>query len=184
MGSNSGGRVRWYQAATWLRGSFWPWCAAFCVRMALQAGFVLPYLGAGAYAWYDWARKVGWGIAAPQWNKVVPGDFVVFRIGAGHIAIVEKIVDGAVHSIDGNASNMVKRCIRPLSQVYGFVHLPETPKPLPKPVKPPVFEVVTSENGHKVVYVSGARAVGRKISQILKRHPNGVVIRRKRARKR
>jgi hypothetical protein len=41
-----------------------------------------------------------------------------------------------------------------------------------------VFEVVGSESGHRIIYVSGATAVGRRIPQILRRHAN-ITIRRR-----
>lgn len=180
-GSNSGPRVRWYQAATWLGGSFWPWCAAFCCRMAEQAGFKLAYKGAGAYAWYDdGAQLVGKKIPRSGWKKVIPGDFAVWALGAGHISIVERIdPDGTVHSIDGNVSNMVARRSRPLDQVYGFVHLDEAAVKPPKPVTPPTFEVVSSESGTAQVFYSGGDAthVAERIKAILKRHPEGILIR-------
>jgi len=177
-GSNSGPRIVTYQRATWLPGTGWTWCVAFCLYHLQKAGgFILPYRGAGAYAYLDWARANGWAVPA---GRAVPGDMVVFNIGAGHMAMLEKIAGGEVHTVDGNVSNQVARRVRPLGKVRGFVHVPEKEHTLP-PAKPPVFEVVTSASGHKVVYVSGARAVGRKLAEILRRHPEGVTIRRKKA---
>lgn len=174
-GSNTGPRVRVYQAATWLGGTGWPWCAAFCCYQAEQAGFALPYKGAGAYAWLDWARGAGWDTTAP-----IPGDWVVWDIGAGHISILrEPIKDGYVDTVDGNASDSVMLCSRPFSLVRGFIHLPEKEATLPPPAKPPMFEVVTSESGHRVIYVSGASAIGKRLPRFLKRHPRGLTIRRR-----
>lgn len=178
LGSNTGKKVREYQASTWLGGTGWPWCVAFCVYHALKAGFKLPYLGAGAYAWLDWAKRAGWVVPA---SGAVPGDFVVFNVGAGHMGMLrEKVSGGRVKTVDGNVSNAVELRDRPLSSVRGFVHLPEKPGVASKPEKPPMFEVVTSESGHKVIYVSGARAVGRKLEQILRRHPSVTIRRRRR----
>lgn len=176
MGSNTGQRVRTYQAATWLGGSFWPWCAAFCCYHAEQAGFKLPYRGAGAWAWYDWAKKSGWACTPAQ---AVPGDFVVWNFGSGHMSMLRAPVTGqTVATVDGNVSDSVALRERPLSLVRGFIHIPEKATTTP-PAKPPVFEVVGAENGHKKIYVSGARAVGRKIPQILANHPLGVTIHRR-----
>lgn len=176
-GSNTGRRVREYQASTWLGGTGWPWCVAFAIFHALKAGFKLPYLGAGAYKFLDWARSVGWAVPA---GAAVPGDFVVFNIGAGHLAVLQKKVkDGRVKTVDGNVDNAVELRDRPLSQVRGFVHLPEKPVKVKTP-RPPVFEVVTAADGQKTIYVSGARAIGRNLARFLRRHPAGVTIRRRR----
>ena len=176
LGSNTGRRVREMQAHTWLGGTRWPWCAAAVVTWAEEAGFTLPYQGAGAYAWLDWAKKAGWTCTPAQ---AIPGDFVVFNIGAGHIAMLELPVEGGnVQTIDGNSSDRVKRNVRGIASVRGIVHLPEKPTYLP-PAKAPKFEVVTSENGHRVIYVSTASRVGKKLAQILGKHPS-VTIRRRR----
>lgn len=178
-GSNTGPRVRTYQQATWLRGTGWPWCVAFCVYHWKSAGFILPYLGAGAYAFLDWARAHGWTCKI---TDAVPGDGVVFNVGSGHMAMLARRVspgDRTIHTVDGNVSNRVDVRERDLRLVRGIVHIPEKAAPRP-PEKPPVFEVVTSASGQKVVYVSGARAVGRKLGEILKKYPAGVTIRRRR----
>lgn len=190
LGSNSGAFVQDCQRYTWLGGyteqhgapahpttTRWPWCVAFCIREWVRAGLTIPYRGAGAYDYLNWAVRNRWAVPSSQ---AVPGDAVVWNLGAGHMSMLAQPVTGTtVHTIDGNVSDRVDRRTRPLSQVRGFIHIPEKPAVVTMP-KPPVFEVVTSESGSKVIYVSGARAVGRKLSQILERHPNGVVIRRKR----
>lgn len=178
-GSNTGPRVQVYQHATWLGGTGWPWCCAFCVYHSTRAGFKLPYLGAGAYAWLDWARGAGWSV---QSKDAIPGDYVVWNIGAGHMSMLrEPIKGGVVKTVDGNVSDRVDIRERPLSLARGFVHLPELAAK-PPPARVPVFEVVTAEDGHKVIYVSGARAVGRKLQRILGNHPLGVTIRPKKKR--
>ena len=179
-GSNSGPRVREYQAATWLGGTGWPWCAAYCCWLWQKAGFTLSYRGAGAYKWYDeGAQHVGRKIRRDQWAQVIPGDGVVFRVGSGHIGIVEKVTADAVQSIDGNVSNEVDRRTRPLSSVYGFVGLAEKPSPTAKPPKAPAWEVVTSASGHKVIYFSGLKAIQKRLPRFLKRFPTGLTIRRR-----
>ena len=88
-GSNSGPRIVTYQRATWLPGTGWPWCVAFCLyHLQKSGGFILPYRGAGAYAYLDWARANGWAVPA---GRAVPGDMVVFNIGAGHMAMLETV---------------------------------------------------------------------------------------------
>lgn len=177
MGSNTNGRVRVMQKNTWLGGTGWPWCVAACITWALEAGFKLPYKGAGAYAYLDWARQHGWTC---QLGQAVPGDFVVWNIGAGHMSmLVEKYRAGEpVHTIDGNSSDRVKENWRQSSLVRGIVHLPEDPAKLP-PAKPPLFEVVTSESGHKVIYTSTASRIGKKLPQLLAKHAKLTVRRKK-----
>lgn len=181
MGSNTGARVITYQHSTWLGGTGWPWCVAACCYFAQQAGFTLPYRGAGAYAWLDWARKVGWALTSAQYQQAIPGDFVVWNIGEGHMSMLRSSVgsDHIVHTVDGNVSDSVAIRDRPLSLVRGFVHLPEQPVTPPPPARPPVFEVATGESGSKVIYVSGARAIGRNLGRFLGHHPEGLRISRK-----
>lgn len=183
--SNSGrkGQRSWeivvMQGRTWLKGTNWPWCVAAVIDWLLEAGFKLPWLGAGAYAFGDWARKVGWAVPL---GGAIPGDPIIFAIGSGHCAMLaEPWRPGQqVHTIDGNSSDQVKENWRSPALVYQAIHIPEQPAVLPK-AKPPVFEVVGSETGHKIIYVSGARAIGRNLAKILGRHPHGVIIREKKA---
>lgn len=178
LGSNTGPRVREMQAHTWLGGTGWPWCVAACVTWAEEASFKLPYQGAGAYAYLDWAKANGWTCTLGQ---AIPGDFVVWNLGSGHMSMLASpVAGGMVHTIDGNSSDRVKENMRFASLVRGVVHLPETEHRL-GPVKPPLFEVVSSESGHKVIYVSTANRVGKKLPQILARHAR-VTVRRRPAR--
>ena len=175
MGSNSGPRVRQMQGHTWLGGTGWPWCVAACVCWAEEAGFRLPYQGAGVFAYLDWARKVGWAVPAA---KAIPGDFVCFNIGSGHMAmLVSKVSGGLVHTIDGNSSDRVKENRRSSRLVRGYVHLPEKHS-IAKP-KPNLWEVVTSESGSRRIYVASAPGVAKKLPGILKKHPKGVEVRPK-----
>jgi len=190
--SNTGAFVMECQAATWLGGAQvgktppakptttgWAWCVAFFQKAWQITGFVMPWLGAGAYAFLDWAKTVGWVV---KWEDAVPGDGVILNIGAGHMAMLAAPVDdaGNVPTISGNYGDKVAEHTFQIGQVRGFIHIPadKTAAP-PEPVKPPVFEVVSSASGRKVIYVSGANAVGRNIARILNHHPAGVTIRRK-----
>lgn len=173
MGSNSGRRVREYQAATFVPGTGWPWCAGFCCYVWEKAGKRLPYRTASAYGMLTWARGAGW---AKRGRDCVPGDLVVFNIGSGHIAILEHRVgaDGLVHTIDGNSSDQVVRRTRPYSLVAGGVHIPEIiSTPVPK-AKQPFWVVTTSEKGHtKRVFTGRAaqsKVMGPMLSGWLKRH--------------
>lgn len=178
MGSNTGPFVRECQAATWLAGTRWPWCAATIVKAWTVAGFKFPYRGASAYGLLDYYQK-----HLPKWVVAVsaakPGAAVVFKIGAGHVAMLEvpfAETEPLVQTIGGNEDDAVRRETRHVSLVRGVVDPIETGT-VP-PAKPPIFEVVTSASGHaKLVYVSGARAIGRKLPQLLNRW-GGITIRR------
>lgn len=175
MGSNTNGRVRAMQAHTWLGGTRWPWCVAACITWWEEAGFKLPYQGAGAYQFLRWARSAGW--TCPL-GAAVPGDAIVWNIGSGHMSLlVSKPRDGLVHTIDGNSSDRVKENWRSRSLVRGVVHVPA--EHAVKPAKPPLFEVVTSESGHKVIYTSTASRIGKRLPKILAKHAK-VTIRRRR----
>ena len=67
---------------------------------------------------YRWAGRFD--------NNPKPGDQIFFgKPGSeGHTGIVEKIENGMVHTIEGNASNMVKRCVHSLtsSDIVGYGH--------------------------------------------------------------
>jgi hypothetical protein len=160
-GSNTGPFVYSCQQATWLPGTRWPWCVAFFQKAWQTTGFKMPWLGAGAYAFLDWAKGAGWAIKGLD---AVPGDAVILNIGAGHCAMLsEPVKDGKVPTISGNYGDKVAAHVFDISLVRGFIHIPaDKTVPLPKPAKPPVFEVVTSASGkRKVVYVSGAKAISK-----------------------
>jgi hypothetical protein len=102
--SNTGPRIRLYQAVTWLRGSGWPWCVAFWLYCTVRAGLTMPYRGAGAYALLEWARKQGWAVPV---THAVPGDAVIVREGSGHCAMFLELRGGRVYTINGNVSDRV-----------------------------------------------------------------------------
>lgn len=152
MGSNSGPRVREYQAATFLGGTDWPWCAAFCCWVWQRAGHKLPYRTASAYGLLSWARGAGW--ARPS-TSLTPGDLVVFNVGAGHVGIFERWEGSTIHTVDGNHNNMVARAARPHSVVAGGIHIPEAAKPKPTaPAPKPYWVIASSESGHRVLVFS------------------------------
>lgn len=152
-GSNRGPFVEFCQSHTWLKGTGWPWCAAFAVT-AIEEGAGVKYPDPTAGAWDLLARaaKRGWAAGPTEWKRVQPGDLVVFNIGSGHVGVVERIDGKGVTSIDGNASDMVKRCVRPLSTVRGFVRWPDE---LPGRARSPLFHVVGSESGTRKLRPAG-----------------------------
>lgn len=179
LGSNTGPRVRWYQSHTWLPGTGWPWCTGFALTGWEEAGgFRLPWPSAGAWDLANRARAAGWAVASP--GALVPGDIVTFKSGAGHLAVFLKY-DGktdTIFTVDGNVSDRVDYRERSRSLVRDLIHVPEKPVILPVPVKVPMFQVVTSEGGERVVYVSGANAIAKRLPRFLRRHGN-ITIRRK-----
>lgn len=172
-------RIVEMQRNTWLGGTGWPWCVAAWQTWTKEAGLPCPYRTAGAYDLAAWAQRSGHVVPL---GAATPGDCVVFNLGSGHVGLFVSQKSGKVTTIDGNTDDQVARRVRPTSVVRCVVHIAEHPIPAPAP-KPPLFEVVESESGHKVVYVSNARNVGKKIAQILGKHPLGVTIRRRRAKK-
>lgn len=105
--SNRGPRVSQYQRATnlWktLKGG-WPWCSAFVVWTAKQAGVNLPKDMRTASVWHftQAARKHGMIVASPK-----PGDAVVLFAEGRHIGIVESYDPKTriLHTIEGNTSS-------------------------------------------------------------------------------
>lgn len=181
-GSNNGERVRQYQEATWLRPPKsgyigWPWCVAFVQWIYENSGVPFPYKGAGAYAFFDWSKKV-------HWNRGVPeeGFIAVFNVGSGHVGIVEDFTGSRVMTIDGNTSHMVRRASRSRSLVRGYIDHPrviDTDAHVPNQPKPPIWEVVTSESGHTKIVFSGTRkGVARKLGDIFENN-GGITVRRR-----
>ncbi len=154
-GSNDGPFVRECFEHTWLKFSAIPkgkayWCIAFIMRVFDACGFPFPWKTAGAFDMYDRAKAAGWTVLTPK-----PGDVAIWNIGDGHGSIVLGYdpVAKAVHSIDGNVSDQVKVCVRPISEARGFIRheaLRTIEKPA-KPAKQPLYEILSSASGHSAV---------------------------------
>lgn len=151
-GSNRGEFVQFCQSHTWLKGTGWPWCAAFVVTAISEgAGVGYPCPTASAFGLLADAKKRGWDLPANS-SLVVPGDIVVFDIGSGHTGIVTKVTSKQVFSIDGNAGDSVKACVRLRSTVRGFVHWPED---LPPRKRTPFVKTASSASGSRKLTVAG-----------------------------
>lgn len=179
LGSNRGSRVEHYQTFDWIPGGGYPWCVDLDqAAWSEGAGHPLPWPTAGAHDFGDRAHAAGWTTTI---DKLIPGDLINWQIGTGHLSMFLSYKNGIVRTIDGNVSDRVAYRERSASLIRYAIHVPEDPAKIatvPKP-KPPMFEVVTSENGHsKIVYVSGQRAVSRKLGELLNRY-GGVTIRRR-----
>jgi hypothetical protein len=180
MGSNTGTFVLSCQRATWLGGTRWPWCCATIIKAWTVAGLPVPWRGAGAYALLDWYRSHLPKCVVPL-SKARTGSAVIFNIGSGHVAMLAKPyseTEPNVVTIGGNEGDAVREVTRRATEVRGVVDPAELGTVAP--AKPPkVFEVVGSVSGHKkIVFVSGAKGVSKKLPQLLN-HFGGVTIRRR-----
>ncbi len=154
LGSNRGPFVEFCQSHTWLKGTGWPWCAAFAVTAVEEGGLEdYPDKTAGAWDLLARARRRGWA-RGPQYRPAA-GDIVVFNIGAGHCGIVESSSPLAVTSIDGNSGDKVSRWTRSRSDVRGFVAWPENLREF-KPSKRPRWQLVTSASGTRRLAVGSS----------------------------
>ncbi len=135
-GSNSGPRVREYQAASSLGGTGWPWCGALMAWAYGKAGRPLKGFN-NAYVpdYVATARRNEDGLRVVSAEKARPGDLVCFDWGgdgtSDHIGILETPVrSGRFQSIEGNTSfsnnsngGEVMRRDRNVSQVQCFIRV-------------------------------------------------------------
>lgn len=106
------------------------WCAAFAMNMLEQHGVLnLDGLKNRNYCptIEKWARDKGI-YGTPDQYKPKPGDAILFdwerqRGSTDHIGLVEKVENGKVYTIEGNAGNSVKRRVYDLndSRIDGYV---------------------------------------------------------------
>ena len=107
QGTNTGPRVKEYQATTSLGGTGWPWCAAFVNWAFAQAGRPLVELTKSASVGFldQHARTHGWLVNTPQ-----RGDVFCYRAADGdtwpdHTGIVlKRNPDGSLRTVEGNTS--------------------------------------------------------------------------------
>lgn len=116
--SNSGPEVEGlYQRSTFLKGTGWPWCAAFVCylfktaasKQGIQHSFKLP-LTAGAYDFENWARNNSphIQIIKAPFNQILPGDVIIFNFG--HIGLsISEIKNGKIDCIEGNTDDRGSR---------------------------------------------------------------------------
>lgn len=177
-GSNTGPFVVECQRATWLAGTRWPWCVAFYLRAWQATGRPLPWRGAGAWAFLEWAKRAGWAVPL---DHAVPGDAIVWRFGSGHCSMLDQPYSATrpnVVTVDGNVADAVQRRTRPAAEVLGAIHIHATAQ---RPVRPPLFDVATSISGHrKLLLVGGRRKVARRLAGLVNRYGGVTVSRHKR----
>lgn len=109
--SNTGPEVEGqYQRSTFLKGTGWPWCAAFVCylfktaasKKGIQYSFKLPKT-AGAFDFKNWAQANSKyvEIINPPFNKILPGDIIIFDFS--HIGIsIGQISGRKIDTIEGN----------------------------------------------------------------------------------
>lgn len=162
LGSNTGKFVQFCQRATWLGGTKWAWCRAFSLRAHLEGGFHLPDGSAGAWDALRRAAGRGQALKPSQYPKLIPGDEVIWAFGSGHCSIFTGVTrrNGIVYvkSIDGNVSDSVERCERPLSEVKGFIQWPEKIAVVSH-AKPPRIQKVGSASGRKQLVTRKGRVI-------------------------
>lgn len=101
-----------------------PWCSQF-VNWCFRASDWRPLdENEEEWWWMASALRMGRILSRRGWNVPDPAcnDIAVFSArggsdratghGAGHAAIVERVVDGKLHTIDGNWRNAVRRVVR------------------------------------------------------------------------
>lgn len=106
-GSNTGPRVRQYQAATALAGTGWAWCAAFVQWVWTVAGIRTDACSPSTQQFADRARALGWtGAPRPGAAVIWPGRHTETLTAPGN--------GGLWHTIGGNVSDAVRPCTRSL----------------------------------------------------------------------
>lgn len=122
--NNDGAAIAKYRSST--RGAYpgAPWCAYFVSWAAQQAGAPLGEEGQGYGSVREiraWAQRTG--RVVPAGEKPRPGDLILF--GNEHMGIVESVdpATGVIRTIEGNASNMVRRVERQPGEATDFVRV-------------------------------------------------------------
>ena len=106
-GSNTGARVRQYQASTDLGGTGWPWCGAFANWVYARAN--VPDDGLAHQATAEIARRA-YAQGAVVSYPVVGG---MLCWPGRHVALIEKVYNRTtVGTIGGNESDAVRRSTR------------------------------------------------------------------------
>lgn len=123
----------WYYGRH-VEGSGYPWCDVFVSWCANEVGILDNLVPKKAYVPYtvDWYKAKGLYHTSNYTPK--KGDLAIFT-SQGHIGIVESY-DGRTHTIEGNKSDMVKRCdYYTWGSIIGYCEVPfgDSPTP-PQPI--------------------------------------------------
>jgi hypothetical protein len=138
-GSNSGPRVRLYQAATtYGRGgrSYFPWCMAWVNFIARETGITasghlgspfhltganmftpgpIAYGTACVFCAFNWAQRLGWLRARP-----VVGAIVLYMTNQGHTELVVGVTSSGFQTIGGNTTTDYGGKVAFHSYPFGF----------------------------------------------------------------
>lgn len=104
--SNTGKRVKEYQATTNLGGTGWPWCAAYICWIFKQAGIFTEDdrpKTAAAYGFETWAKKLGISVIKKP-DKVLKGDIVIYSFSHIGIASSDSGTNGTFTAYEGNTN--------------------------------------------------------------------------------
>jgi hypothetical protein len=105
-GSNSGPRVQLYQASTHLRGTGWPWCAAWVEYVWERAGLTDHPADPSTWIMYQRAKARG-ELGAPR-----PGGAILWPGTHTGLVVAVDLARAVVHTIEGNTSDQVARRVR------------------------------------------------------------------------
>lgn len=133
-GDNITKYARWFDTTAWqwfntkkngVPGEAGGWCAIFICWLFAQNEILgkdkaLKFLGcpdpknncaAGCGHLYDYMKAKGYKSSV---DKAKPGDIIFFKNGSkcSHVGMIEKVDSTYLYTIEGNVSNMVKRCKR------------------------------------------------------------------------
>lgn len=136
----------WYYGRH-VSGDDYPWCAVFVSWCAMCCGILDILVPMMAYVpnvvnWYKERGLYHTGNYTPK-----KGDLAIFT-SQSHIGIVE-YNDGRTHTIEGNKSNMVKRCsYNNYGSIIGYCEVPfeDEPEPTPPEYREEVLDYQQSWN--------------------------------------
>jgi hypothetical protein len=101
--TNTGKRVKEYQASTSLGGTGWPWCAAFICWIFLESGIFTNEnrpKTAGAFRFEEWGNQLGIPVIKKP-KEIKRGDIVIYTFS--HIGIATNdSIKGRFKAIEGN----------------------------------------------------------------------------------
>lgn len=130
-GNNNVKYNTWYYGHE-VSGDGYAWCDVFVSWCANEIGILDSLVPKKAYVPYtvDWYKERGLYHTGGYIPK--KGDLAIFT-SQGHIGIVE-YYDGGTHTIEGNKSNMVKRCnYNTYGSIIGYCEVPFGDSPQPTP---------------------------------------------------
>lgn len=105
--SNTGKRVKEYQAVTSLGGTGWPWCAAFIDFIFYKAGIFTEEnrpKTAAAFGWETYGKKMGLKVIKNP-ESILRGDVVIWKFSHISLATGDSDKSGRFMSLEGNTND-------------------------------------------------------------------------------